>query len=422
MRNERLHIGFCLSATWLRGQGAAQAGTGRDLPAWYGELARRAEAACLDFVFKPDALFFHPAMCGGALALDGIDPTLLMAAIAGQTQRIGLVTTLSTTFVPPYVAARQLLSLHWLSQGRAGWNIVTAIDGAANFGAAPMPDADERYRKAAEMTELVRQLWHSYPHAAIATGEGIRAVDHQGAFFQCQGPLNLPAHPAGEPVLLQAGASGTGRAFAASVAQATFAATPDMAAGVELCADLKQRAQQLGRQPSDIRVLPGLYFFLGRTREEARALHRSAHAHLGLEQRLQSLQATVGLDARALAPDARVDASLLPPESAPVRSRTHARLLRDFIARERPTLRELLERPEVVGSAHWVAVGTVDDVVEDIAAWFEARAMDGFVALPGGGESSVDLFFDELVPALVRRGLLRERYGGSTLRDHLMEE
>lgn len=422
MRDERLHIGFCLSATWLRGKGAAQADTGRDLPAWYGELARRAEAACLDFVFKPDALFFHPAMCSGALALDSVDPTLLMAAIAGQTQRIGLVTTLSTTFVPPYVAARQLQSLHWLSQGRAGWNIVTAIDGAANFGAQPMPDADERYRKAEEMTELVRRLWRSYPHEAIAMGEGIRAVDHQGAFFQCQGPLNVPAHPAGEPVLLQAGASDTGRAFAASVAQATFAATPDRAAGIALCADLKQRAQQLGRKPSDIRVLPGLYFFLGRTREEARAMHRSAHAHLGMEQRLQSLQTTVGLDARALALDVCVDAAMLPPMDTPVRSRTHAQLLRDFIARERPTLRELLERPEVVGSAHWVAVGTAEDVADDIAAWFEARAMDGFVALPGGGVQSVDLFFAELVPALVRRGLLRERYSGRTLREHLMQD
>lgn len=422
MRHERMHIGFCLSATWLRGQGGSQAASRSNLPDWYGELARRAETACLDFVFKPDALFFQPAMCSGALALDGIDPTLLMAAIASQTQRIGLVTTLSTTFVPPYVAARQLQSLQWLSQGRAGWNIVTAIDGAANFGAQPMPDADERYRKAAEMSELVCQLWSSYPYEAMASGEGIRRVDHQGAFFQCQGPLNVPGHPAGEPVLLQAGASETGRAFAASVAQATFAATPDMHAGIALCADLKRRAQQSGRQPSDIRVLPGLYFFLGNTREEAQGLYRKAHAHLGREQRLQSLQAVVGLDARALAHDAPIDASMLPPEGSPVRSRTHASLLREFIARTRPALHELLERPEVVGSAHWVAVGTVDDVVQEIAAWFEARAMDGFVALPGGAESSVDLFFSGVVPALVRRGLLRKRYSGNTLRSHLTED
>ncbi|MFD1710589.1 NtaA/DmoA family FMN-dependent monooxygenase [Ottowia sp. GY511] len=422
MRNERLHIGFCLSATWLRGQAASPSDAGRDLPSWYGELACRAETACLDFVFKPDALFFHPAMCRGALALDGVDPTLLMAAIAAQTQRIGLVTTLSTTFVPPYVAARQLMSLHWLSQGRAGWNIVTALDGAANFGAQPMPDADKRYRKAAEMTALVRALWRSYPHEAIASGEGIRAVDHQGAFFQCQGPLNLPAYPLSEPVLMQAGASDTGRTFAASVAQATFAATPDMEAGIELCADLKHRARLQGRAPGDIRVLPGLHFFLGRTREEAHDRHRNAFAGIGVEQRLQSLYTAVGLDARALAPDARVDAALLPPAGTPVRSRTHAQLLRAFIARERPTLRELLERPELVGSAHWVAVGTAEDVADDVAAWFNARAMDGFVALPGGGAQSVDLFFAELVPELARRGLLRQRYSGRTLREHLMED
>jgi alkanesulfonate monooxygenase SsuD/methylene tetrahydromethanopterin reductase-like flavin-dependent oxidoreductase (luciferase family) len=73
----------------------------------------------------------------------------------------------------------------------------------------------------------------------------------------------------------------------------------------------------------------------------------------------------------------------------------------------------------VVGSAHWVSVGTVADVVADIADWFESGAMDGFIALPGGSTGSLNLFFDELVPELVRRGLFRADYEGTTLRDHL---
>jgi alkanesulfonate monooxygenase SsuD/methylene tetrahydromethanopterin reductase-like flavin-dependent oxidoreductase (luciferase family) len=104
---------------------------------------------------------------------------------------------------------------------------------------------------------------------------------------------------------------------------------------------------------------------------------------------------------------------------APVRSRTHADLLRRFIEANSPTVGELLARPEVVGSAHWVSVGTVEDVVADIVEWFEAGAMDGFIALPGGSTGSLDLFFEELVPALAARGLFRTEYEGTTLRAHL---
>ena len=59
----------------------------------------------------------------------GLDPTLLMTAIARETEKIGLVTTVSTSFNPPYVVARQIQSLHWISKGRAGWNVVKVVWG-----------------------------------------------------------------------------------------------------------------------------------------------------------------------------------------------------------------------------------------------------------------------------------------------------
>lgn len=114
-------------------------------------LAQRAEAAKLDFVFKPDSLFVHPAM----VYVLGVDPTLLLTMVAENTKKIGLVTTASTSFYPPYVLAKQLQSLHWISNGRAGWNIVTSIDGAENFGQV-RTSSEERYAKAAECSEVVR--------------------------------------------------------------------------------------------------------------------------------------------------------------------------------------------------------------------------------------------------------------------------
>jgi len=419
---KQLHIGLSLTPTWLRGQRGAEGSERRQVHPidFHLALARRAEAAKLDFVFKPDTLQMHPAMTGAAGAAIALDPTLMLTAIAAGTERIGLVTTASTTFNPPYVVARQLQSLNWISRGRAGWNIVTSIEGAENFGDTPMPSSEERYRKAAEFTELVRRLWHSFP--APHDDENFAPptpVDHAGQFFTVKGPLNVPGYPLGAPPLFQAGASAEGRRFAASVADATFAATPELAAAIELRSDLRRLAEASGRPADSVRVLPGLYFFLAETREEARALHHRAHAHLTREQRLQSLRSIVGVDLSGHPADARVTVEQLPDPEHPVRSRTHAELLRRLIARDAPTLDQLLSRPEVIGSAHWVSVGTVGDVLDEICAWFESGAMDGFIALPGGSEESLSLFLERLVPALAARGLFRSDYEGTTLRDHL---
>lgn len=421
MTDGQLHIGLCLTETWLQGREPDDAELSeqrRDPSAFYIKLAQAAERAKLDFVFKPDVLVMRRGRSGTSPGFVGLDLTVLLAALSTATHSIGLVTTASTTFNPPYVVARQLQSLHWISNGRAAWNIVTSIEGAENFGDAPMPPAEERYRKADEFTDLVRRLWQSYPHAALEGGAEVAPVDHRGEFFQVAGPLNVPGHASGPPALFQAGASEIGREFAASVADATFASTPDMAAAIDLRGDLHARARKHGRKDTP-RVLPGLYFFLAETREEAWALHRRAHAHLTPAHRLDAVKTILGLDIAHLPSEARVTAGLLPPTDQAVRSRTHADLLRRYIENNEPTVEDLLARPEVVGSAHWVSVGTVEDVAGDIIEWFEAGAIDGFIALPGGSSGSLQLFLDELVPLLVRRGLFRRDYEGKTLREHL---
>jgi FMN-dependent oxidoreductase (nitrilotriacetate monooxygenase family) len=415
---KQLHIGLSLTPTWLKGRAAddPEIQPANDPVDFNLALTRMAELAKLDFVFKPDYLMLHPGMGRGFV---GLDPTLLLTAIARETQKIGIVTTVSTSFNPPYVVARQIQSLHWISNGRAGLNIVTSIEGAQNFGDAPMPPPDVRYRKAAEFTDIMRRLWQSYPHAALTGAAPSTAIDHRGEFFSVAGPLNVPGHAAGPPPLFQAGASDIGRDFASSIADATFAATPDREAGIELRGDLRRRAQRHGRSPDSVRVLPGLHFFLAETRDEAWALHAQAHAHLTAEQRRKMVKSVLGLDLGDLPPETRVTSEMLPPSDTPVRSRTHAELLRRFIAANEPTVAQVLARPEVVGSAHWVSVGTVDDVLAEIAEWFEAGAIDGFIAIPGGSMQSLRLFMEELVPALARRGLFRSDYDGTTLRQHL---
>lgn len=128
-----------------------------------------------------------------------------------------------------------------------------------------------------------------------------------------------------------------------------------------------------------------------------------------------------GLDLLDWPRERAVTAADLPPPLDKPRSRTHADLLRRVIERETPTVEQLLWRPEVIGSAHWQVIGTVDDAIEAIRDWTEAGAIDGFIAVPGGSVSSLHLVFDELVPRLVEAGLFRESYSGTTFADHLRE-
>ncbi|TKI86418.1 NtaA/DmoA family FMN-dependent monooxygenase [Bacillus mycoides] len=417
---KQLCIGLCLISRKKEQESMFNSGIDEQV-----ELALQAEKAKLDFVFKADYLVAHPDLIARNKGNVILDPTLLFTAIAYATEKIGVVTTASTSFYPPYILARQLQSLNWISNGRVGWNIVTSIDGAENFGETGMPPSEERYAKAAECTELVRKLWRSHPYEVLKEDnadvirEMVQPIEHSGEHFEVKGPLNVPQHISGEMPLFQAGASESGRNFAASVADAIFAAMPDVESGIELRQDLRRRAEKHGRKQDDIRVLPGLYFFIGDSYEEALEMHRQAHQHLTKEKRYALLEMVLGLDVRGLPLESKVTEHMLPSRNQAVRSKTHAELLRNFIIKNEPTVEQILERPEVVGSAHWVAIGTPQDVCKQIMERFEAGALDGFIAIPGGPPKSLDLFFSEVIPLFVRVGVFREEYTGSTLREHL---
>lgn len=417
---KQLCIGLCLISRKKEQENEFDSGIDEQV-----ELAKQAEKSKLDFVFKADYLVAHPDLIARNKGNVILDPTLLFTAIAYATEKIGVVTTASTSFYPPYILARQLQSLNWISNGRVGWNIVTSIDGAENFGEVGMPPSEERYAKAAECTELVRKLWRSHPYEVLKEDnadvirEMVQPIEHRGEHFEVKGPLNIPQHISGEMPLFQAGASESGRNFAASVADAIFAAMPDVESGIELRQDLRRRAEKHGRKQDDIRVLPGLYFFIGDSYEEALEMHRQAHQHLTKEKRYALLEMVLGLDVRGMPLESKVTEHMLPSRNQAVRSKTHAELLRNFIIKNEPTVEQILERPEVVGSAHWVAIGTPQDVCKQIIERFEAGALDGFIAIPGGPPKSLDLFFSEVIPLFVRAGVFREEYTGSTLREHL---
>ena len=428
--NRPLHIGMSLAPTWLSGEAWRRPDSGVEGvlgSEYFIDIARRAEAAKLDFVFRPDTLYLNTDLLETSIGTMGLDPTLLLAAIARETSHIGLLTTASTTFYPPYILARMIQSLNWLSNGRAGWNIVTALDGQENFSMAEMPSPEERYARAAEVTEVVTRLWASFPQEAweidrdggrYVNSDLVQPIDFKGAYHQVKGPLGLPDMADARIPLVQAGASEAGRAFASRVADAIFAATPDRDAAVELRRDLRARAVAHGRSADAIRVMPGLSLYLAETETEARELYRATHARADDARKRASVKAMTGLDLTGWARDRKIAANDLPPPPEKVRSRTHSDLLRRMIQRSEPTVAELLQAPEVIGSAHWQVIGTVGQAVDAVRDWQAAGAIDGFIAVPGGSVASMHRTLEDLAPALSDLGLLRAEYSGSTFADH----
>ncbi|RDD68748.1 LLM class flavin-dependent oxidoreductase [Paracoccus versutus] len=433
MLRPRLCIGMSVAPTWLSGEGWRHRDSG--IEGLYSsdlalDVARRAEAAHMDFVFRPDASFLPLPVMAQSFGFSSLDPTLLLASIARETRRIGLVTTISTTFGHPYHAARQLMSLHWLSRGRAGWNVVTALQGNENFGLPEMPSSEARYARAAEFTEVVRRLWASFPAEALlvdrengryADTDLILPIDHHGPQFQVSGPMNLPQYPGPDIPLMQAGGSSLGVDFAGQVADMVFGMTPDMPTALEMRRQLSERALAHGRQPRDVRLLPGLSLYLGETRDEARALFLTTHARIDRRQRMRLAQEFLGLDLRDWPEDRPITPADLPADHRSSRCASHCEALRRIVRDQRPTPADLLARPEILASVHWQVIGTVEDAVREIAAWFRAGAIDGFIAVPGGSIRSLDLLLEALIPRLVQQGLFRPRYSADTLRGHLEE-
>jgi FMN-dependent oxidoreductase (nitrilotriacetate monooxygenase family) len=391
--------------------------------AFHEELARIAERGCLDAIFFADGQSLPVSVLA-----DGptwfLEPLTVLAALARATERIGLVTTVSSTFHTPYHAARMLASLDHVSGGRIGWNVVTSMsdDEARNHGMAALPPHAARYARAGEFIDAVLALWDSWPSpepdrgGAYAQAELVHPIDHVGEHFAVRGPLNVPRPPQGHPVLFQAGASEQGRALAGARAEAIYAVAYDLAAGQAYRADVRARVAAAGRDPDTVAVLPGLVTYVGSTVEEARAAQARLDALLPAQSSLRQLSRYVGQDCSGWDLDAPVPA--LPPLSAFTGPQGRYATVLRIVEQERPTVRQLLGRL-AAGGGHATMVGTPETIADEIERWLDAGGADGFnlmpPTLPGGARD----FVDHVVPELQRRGRFRTEYAGSTLRSHL---
>ncbi|MEV0379433.1 NtaA/DmoA family FMN-dependent monooxygenase [Nonomuraea sp. NPDC050643] len=402
----------------------------------FTHLARTAERGKLDFFFLAEGLRLRE-LKGRIHDLDVVgrpEALTVLSALAAVTDRLGLAGTVNATFNEPYELARRLSTLDHLSGGRAAWNVVTTSDAftGENFRRGGYLDRADRYERAAEFVRLSRELWDSWqPDAVVAdraAGRFVRdgaigTVEHQGRHFSVDGRFTLPRSPQGRPVIIQAGDSAEGREFAAAHADVIFTGHGRLEDGQRFYADVKSRLARHGREPHQLKIMPGVTFALGDTDEEAAENAAGIRRkQVGPQTAIAFLEQVWGRDMSAYDPDGPLpdlDPDLSEGVSqgrVAIKNRAAVAAKWRALAEEKGlTIRELVI--EVTGRQTFV--GTPETVARLIDEHVQADAADGFILVPHLTPGGLDDFVDRVVPLLQERGVFRTDYTGHTLRDHL---
>ncbi|MEO9599415.1 NtaA/DmoA family FMN-dependent monooxygenase [Parasphingorhabdus sp.] len=346
------------------------------------------------------------------VAIPTLDPIALLAAMGAVTDHIGLVATVSTTYFEPQAVAERFATLDRVTGGRAGWNIVTTAHPASawNFGQDEMPEKSSRYARAHEFVDAACELWDSADADRKAT-----PVQYRGKHIRMDAAMPGPVLPQGRPILVQAGQSPDGRAFAAATAEAIFCPAPTKEDGIAFRNDMHERIAAAGRDPEAVKIMPGLSFILADSEEEAIAKDEAildlADEALCIEYLGESIGFWLG--------------GHDPKEPIP---------FDDILAgTEFPVadITRMLEKPAASGIAlgefasnhvrtprgHTVFRGTPQQLADRMIDWIDSGACDGFTLQPAYMPGELEIFVDQVVPLLQKAGRLRLEYPGPTLRD-----
>ena len=347
----------------------------------------------------------------------------MLSALAGATERIGLIATGSTTFDAPYHVARRFASLDHISGGRAGWNIVTTSnpDAALNFGLDDHMEHAERYKRAREFFDVVTGLWDSFADDAFPRDveQGLyfdpakmHVLDHKGKYLKVRGPLNIARPVQGWPVIVQAGASDDGRQLAAETAEAVFTGGSPLPDSQKLYADIKGRIEKAAAIPSTARSCP---------------VRWCSSATASRKQKRSARSSTASCITTAASPRSRSRSAPTPPAS--ILTDSCRRSPRATPARPAASAWSMSRRATSSPCASWLSasarygglafVGTPKLIADQMEEWLMSRGCDGFnIMFPYLPEGLND-FVDRVIPELQKRGIFRKEYEGRTLRENL---
>ena len=274
-----------------------------------------------------------------------------------------------------------------------------------------------------EYMDLINQLFDSWePDAVIkdrvrgvyADHTKVHPIHFKGEFFKCRGPLNVAPSPQGRPTYVQAGGSPRGRDFAAKHAYSIIATANQISDMKEFRDDVRARAAKLGRNPNDIKILYLVYPFLGETREDAKEQHRRLVTDPGyIEAAIAGIGHITDLDFSQYDLDKPLPKLTTNGESGAL----------DKFQQwgSGKTLRQLASERYDNGLN---LIGTPDDVAARMGHAIDEIGGDGYLIstpLQRISRRFINEVCEGLVPALQRRGLVREAYTRSTLRETLRE-
>jgi FMN-dependent oxidoreductase (nitrilotriacetate monooxygenase family) len=394
-------------------------------PDIFQDGARALERACFDFLILEDTAAVPYTYKGSmdyylrtATFTPKFDPAVLTPYLLMATSKIGIATTLTTTFYPPWLLARQMATLDQYSNGRMGWNIVTATSDAAaqNFGYDKQIEHDTRYDMADEYLDLVQQLWEAWePDAVTMTDDmfvdpsKVKTVNFQGKFYKSRGPLNVPRSPQTRPLYIAPGGSPRGRRFSGRNAEVVLAGGESIEAMKEYRDEVRAHARALGRDPDKVKVM----FICGPMIVKDRAAAEEYKANLPklraarMEKNLASMSFLAGIDF------SKFDLDTPLPEIKTNGLQTMLKTFKD--AGPGATLRDVATRPE-----GWDLVGTAEDCASQMQEAMEEIGGDGFLITGPLMPRYVTSVVEELVPVLQKRGLTRKNYSHQLLRDNVM--
>ena len=431
------HLGWFLQGSSVQAWGepwTGHIGTSWMQPTLFLDMARSLERACFDYILIEDSSYVGESFnasteiyLNNGIAVPRQDPSVVAALMSQVTSRIGIVPTFGTYAYPPYLLARLMATLDQVSAGRSGWNAVTGSSdyAAMNFGLPGMPEHDLRYDMADEYMAVLNKLWASWePGAILADTETgvlvdhtkVHAVNHEGRFFKTRGPLNSGPAPQGRPVIAQAGGSPRGRQFASQHADTIVVHTKGVAAMKAYRDDIRRRMAGHGRDPDTCKLLFMVAPIVGETREDAlqRKRQRAARASQTVTQRLAHLGKVTNIDFGAF----DLDAPLRPG----LTTNGHQQTLDEFIAKAggRSLRQAMVDHNTTALSVE--LIGTADDVAAQMDETMQEVGGDGFLfSMPNVSRRLLAEMEDGLVPALQKRGLVRQSYAHAQLRDNLLE-
>ena len=413
-------------AAWRHPQAHMQSGTNF---AEMVETAQLAERGKFDLLFLADSAAVNLSGSADVRGRMGkvvkFEPMTILSALAAVTKNLGLVATSTTTFNEPYTLARQFASLEQISGGRSGWNLVTSNNeqDALNYSREAHLGHSDRYDRAIEFADVVNGLWDSWDDDAFIRDKEagvffdpakLHVLNHKGAHFQVRGPLNVACSPQGRPVLVQAGASGTGRDVAARLAELVFTAATTFEQAKEFYDDVRTRIPRFGRSQDQVKVMPGFYPVVAPTASEAQEKYDYLQSLIQKPVGISILEHTIGVHGLDKIP---LDGPV--PEMADTNGPlSRQRLLLEQARRDKLTFWELC-LANAGPRGHALSIGTPSQVADEMEHWFKDGAADGFNVMPAWLPGSLKDFVDLVIPELQRRGLFRTEYEAMTLRENL---